>query len=223
MGPARPPGVRRRMGNGSAASCWSIASCLRPQPRSASRSPRRSASRRAASAHGSSAASSGARWSTSHAAGRTSTSCSWPRFPPARASSSHGSHSTTHRGCPVYATSHAWSGVPDPTNDRDLDGVVIGDMPWLVAPAEPDRALRAQLDAALEERLPEFPRLYAFGADAYRLAIGLRRITGDPACEHRWTYRTAVRRPRPPDRAPALVGALHRRTAGALRSGGRGR
>ena len=82
-------------------------------------------------------------------------------------------------GLPVYATSHAWSGVPDPTNDRDLDDVVIGDMPWLVAPAEPDRALRAQLDAALSERLPEFPRIYAFGADAYRLAIGLRRITGD--------------------------------------------
>ena len=80
---------------------------------------------------------------------------------------------------PVYSTSHAWSGVPDPTNDRDLDGIVLGDMPWLVAPAEPDRALRKQLGAALDERVSEFPRLYAFGADAYRLAIGLRRIAGD--------------------------------------------
>ena len=80
---------------------------------------------------------------------------------------------------PVYSTSHAWSGVPDPTNDRDLEGVVFGDMPWLAAPAEADRALRRQLGAELDGRVSELPRLYAFGADAYRLAIGLRRIAGD--------------------------------------------
>ena len=86
-----------------------------------------------------------------------------------------------HHGAelPVYATSHVWSGVPDPTNDRDLDGVVFGDMPWLVAPSESDRLLHGQIGAALAERGSRFPRLYAFGADAYRLATGLRRITGD--------------------------------------------
>ena len=80
---------------------------------------------------------------------------------------------------PVYATSHVWSGVPDPINDRDLDGIVFGDMPWLVAPTESDRLLREQLDAALPGRVMPLLRLYAFGADAYRLAIGLRRIAGD--------------------------------------------
>ena len=86
-----------------------------------------------------------------------------------------------HHGAelPVYATSHIWSGVPDPTNDRDLDGVVFGDMPWLVAPSESDRLLREQLGAALGGGGLRLPRLYAFGADAYRLATGLRRITGD--------------------------------------------
>ena len=80
---------------------------------------------------------------------------------------------------PVYATSHVWSGVPDPTNDRDLDGVVFGDMPWMVAPSESDRLLRTQIVAALAQRESELLRLYAFGADAYRLATRLRRITGD--------------------------------------------
>ena len=86
-----------------------------------------------------------------------------------------------HHGAelPVYATSHVWSGVPDPTNDRDLDGVVFGDMPWLVRPSGPDRRLREQLDTALAARDWRLPRLYAFGADAYRLATALRRIVGD--------------------------------------------
>ena len=82
-------------------------------------------------------------------------------------------------GLPVYATSHVWSGVPDPVNDRDLDGLVFGDMPWLVAPAESDRLLREQIDTAYPGRAMALPRLYAFGADAYRLATGLRRIAGD--------------------------------------------
>ena len=86
-----------------------------------------------------------------------------------------------HRGAdiPVYATSHVWSGVPDPTNDRDLDGVVFGDMPWLVAPTEPDRILRERIDTALGGQDTALLRLYAFGADAYRLATGLRRIASE--------------------------------------------
>ena len=86
-----------------------------------------------------------------------------------------------HHGAdlPVYATSHVWSGVPDSASDRDLDGVAFGDMPWLVAPTASDRLLREQLDAALSRRGMTLPRLYAFGADAYRLATGLRRIVHD--------------------------------------------
>ena len=86
-----------------------------------------------------------------------------------------------HHGAdlPVYATSHVWSGVLDPTNDRDLDGVVFGDMPWLAAPTASDRRLREQLDTALAQRDRTLLRLYAFGADAYRLATGLRRMAGE--------------------------------------------
>ena len=86
-----------------------------------------------------------------------------------------------HHGAdlPVRATSIVWSGVPDPTNDRDLDGVVFADMPWLVAPGASDRVLREQIDTALAGSGVMLPRLHAFGADAYRLAIGLRRLVGD--------------------------------------------
>ena len=88
-----------------------------------------------------------------------------------------------HHGAdlPVHATSHVWSGVPDPTNDRDLDGVVFGDMPWLAAPSDSDRRLREQLESALAGTDSALLRLYAFGADAYRLATGLRRIAREPS------------------------------------------
>ena len=86
-----------------------------------------------------------------------------------------------HHGAqlPVYSTSHAHSGARDPTHGRDLEGVVFGDMPWLIAPTQADRALREQLHAVLARQDSQFPRLHAFGADAYRLAIGLRRIVVD--------------------------------------------
>ena len=77
---------------------------------------------------------------------------------------------------PVYSTSHVWSGVPDPVNDRDLDGVMFGDMPWLVSPAKPSRRLREQLDTAFAGQDSMLSRLHAFGADAYNLAIGLPRM-----------------------------------------------
>ena len=86
-----------------------------------------------------------------------------------------------HHGAdlPVHATSHVWTGVPDPANDRDLDGVVFGDMPWLVAPTEADHRLREQIETVLEGRDTALLRLYAFGADAYRLATGLRRLADE--------------------------------------------
>ena len=87
--------------------------------------------------------------------------------------------STTAADLPVHATSHVWSGVADPANNRDLDGVAFGDMPWLAAPTERDHRLREQLETALGGRDMALLRLYAFGADAYRLAAGLRRLADE--------------------------------------------
>ena len=91
-------------------------------------------------------------------------------------------HLAFHHGSdlPVRATSHVWSGTPDSANDRDLDGVMFGDMPWLIAPTEADRHLREQIEVALAGRDTTLVRLYAFGADAYRLATALRRLAEEP-------------------------------------------
>lgn len=68
---------------------------------------------------------------------------------------------------PIYATSHVYEGKPDPNKDRDLDGVMFTDMPWLLKKdSDP-------LRAAIEQAWPNqggLLRLYALGVDAYRLA-----------------------------------------------------
>jgi len=79
---------------------------------------------------------------------------------------------------PVYATSHVFSGVIDEAADRDLDGIVFGDMPWVLpGAASPEiAALRERMSAAWPAARSGFARLYAFGVDAYRLIRHLGRL-----------------------------------------------
>ncbi|MBA1146109.1 penicillin-binding protein activator [Ectothiorhodospiraceae bacterium WFHF3C12] len=87
-------------------------------------------------------------------------------------------------GLPVYATSHAYSGSPQPNDDQDMDGLRIVDIPWLMAgtPAL-DAALSLNAMQALwPQESKRLPRLVAMGIDAYRLAPVvdvLRQYPGD--------------------------------------------
>ncbi len=65
-------------------------------------------------------------------------------------------------GLPAYAPSGVYGGVDDP-RDRDLNGVRLVEIPWLLG-ASPD--LRAELASARDD---QYPRLNALGADAYLL------------------------------------------------------
>jgi len=75
---------------------------------------------------------------------------------------------------PVIATSHAYEGSPERTRDQDIDGVVFGDMPWILSPDShplPARARRIWPAAG-----GAAGRLYAFGADAYTLIARLHEL-----------------------------------------------
>ncbi|MBF2758813.1 MAG: penicillin-binding protein activator [Ectothiorhodospiraceae bacterium AqS1] len=89
------------------------------------------------------------------------------------------------RDLPVYSTSHVYGGFHDPSKDIDLEGIVFADMPWLIAPEPKDRELGRTLDRSIENRKAQLNRLYAFGADAYRLAVRLRRIAGSEGASFR--------------------------------------
>jgi uncharacterized protein len=70
---------------------------------------------------------------------------------------------------PVYTTSSAYSGKPDPEKDVDLNGIIICDTPWSVNIA------RGKTEAGV---LPN--RLYAVGQDAYMLSQSLARLVTLP-------------------------------------------
>ncbi len=82
---------------------------------------------------------------------------------------------------PVYATSHVFDGRGDPVSDADLDGVLFGDMPWLLASDERLEKLRTNVQGAWPYARSTLDRLYALGLDAYALIPQLTRLTADPA------------------------------------------
>ncbi len=84
-------------------------------------------------------------------------------------------------GLPVLATSHLYSGTPNPGADGDLDGVRFADMPWVLTPGEADPETQDRIAGLWPERHQRFRRLFALGVDAYRLVPHLGRMAARPA------------------------------------------
>ena len=71
----------------------------------------------------------------------------------------------------TYATSDAFE--PDPRANEDLEGLMFPDMPWMLGGDLAD-AVRSAAHDAWPTGGPHRGRLFAFGFDAYRLAVALR-------------------------------------------------
>jgi outer membrane PBP1 activator LpoA protein len=84
---------------------------------------------------------------------------------------------------PVYSTSHIFSGIVDPEADRDIDGVIFGDMPWVLDPAASGGDLRRDVESLWSDSSSTFVRLYAFGADAYHLVKELGKLRAQQYAE----------------------------------------
>tara|TARA_B110000259_G_scaffold187707_1_gene242933 strand:- start:883 stop:2799 length:1917 start_codon:yes stop_codon:yes gene_type:complete len=82
---------------------------------------------------------------------------------------------------PVIATSHAYTGAQNKQQDIDLNGLYINDIPWVF----PEMAHNDLAYRAIKKQQPptfnQLIRLYALGADAYRLAtqINLLSLSSD--------------------------------------------
>lgn len=75
---------------------------------------------------------------------------------------------------PVYATSHVFSGKRDPQRDRDLNGIQLVEIPWLLAP---EGEMQSKLGGEHEELLGD---LHALGADAFLLNWRLAQLRASP-------------------------------------------
>lgn len=86
---------------------------------------------------------------------------------------------------PVYSTSHVFAGTPDQLSDRDIDGVLFGDMPWVLGDTALDPAISDQLGDQIKRGASGggFSRLYAFGVDAYRLISALPNLRSGATAE----------------------------------------
>ena len=77
---------------------------------------------------------------------------------------------------PIYTTSHAWQGYLNLDKDRDIEGIMFPDIPWLLAD-EGDEILSLNNFKQLtrQERSNTF-RLVAMGIDSYSLLGHLARL-----------------------------------------------
>ncbi len=77
---------------------------------------------------------------------------------------------------PVYATSHIFTGKPDPLHDTDMDGIIFGDMPWMLVGDGKIQQLRETLQHNWPNAYSDLDRLYALGMDSYAILPHLNRI-----------------------------------------------
>ncbi len=78
---------------------------------------------------------------------------------------------------PVYSSSHIFSGEQNPTLDRDMDGIIFSDMPWVFTDGEGHQPNWQLFTNIWHSNAIPFKRLYAMGIDAYRLISHLGQMS----------------------------------------------
>ncbi|HHT0605696.1 TPA: penicillin-binding protein activator [Legionella anisa] len=74
---------------------------------------------------------------------------------------------------PVYATASVYGGSANPLKDKDLDGIIFCDIPWVFSHQAGTRNWPEQFNS--------YNRLYALGIDSYTLATQLNQLMLFPA------------------------------------------
>ncbi len=80
----------------------------------------------------------------------------------------------------IFATSSIYSGQFDPTRDFVLDNVIFTDMPWMINGFSNAQFRKQQLATDRLQAPNSLDRYFAFGVDAYALAIRLPQFMRQP-------------------------------------------
>lgn len=78
---------------------------------------------------------------------------------------------------PIYSTSVVYGGNPNAMKDRDLNGVIFGDMPWIFR--------HPMAGKNWPEQFNSYSRLYALGLDSFALSYQLNQLLLFPAMGER--------------------------------------
>jgi outer membrane PBP1 activator LpoA protein len=81
---------------------------------------------------------------------------------------------------PVYSTSHVFSGIENVSRDRDVNGVLYCDIPWLLKPSADHQIMRELLELEAGGTYQLLPRFAALGIDAYYLPLKLAELAALP-------------------------------------------
>lgn len=81
---------------------------------------------------------------------------------------------------PVYSTSHIYTGSLNQERDRDMDGVMFGDMPWVLSGSTLHRNLHLELEPNISEAGNTLQRVYALGIDAFNVIGALNTLRKYP-------------------------------------------
>ena len=81
---------------------------------------------------------------------------------------------------PVYATSHVFTGNLNPERDRDMDGLMFGDMPWVLTGNTSHRGLHAEIEPYISKAGNRLQRLYALGIDSFNIIAALSPLKKYP-------------------------------------------
>ena len=78
---------------------------------------------------------------------------------------------------PVYSTSHVFTGNLNPERDRDMDGMIFGDMPWVLTESTSHHGLRSDIEALITNAGNRLQRLYALGIDAFNIIPAINTLS----------------------------------------------
>jgi len=78
---------------------------------------------------------------------------------------------------PVYSTSHVFTGNLNQERDRDMDGMIFGDMPWVLTESTSHHGLRADIESLISNAGNRLQRLYALGIDAFNIIPAINTLS----------------------------------------------
>ncbi len=82
---------------------------------------------------------------------------------------------------PIIATSHAYAGYENSQQDIDLNNLIINDIPWIFSNDALSDPAYMSLYNNKDKQFGQLIRLYALGADSYRLIAELNGLSRSPS------------------------------------------